>query len=106
MSRLGRASARQQSGAQSEDVQHKWHTDTTCGTDLVKAQEMGLPFCQTFSYAVVHFRETFQQIALQESSDTTRLSCMKDHQKSHRTHQQSKQFSVHRATDRLTTINI
>ena len=32
--------------------------------------------------------ETFQQNVLQESSDTINRSCMKDHQKSHRKHQE------------------
>ena len=36
-------------------VQHKWHTDTFYEIDLVKAQELGLQFYQTFSCAVVDF---------------------------------------------------
>ena len=37
------------------NVHHKWHTDTVYETDLFTAQDMGLIFLQTFSYAVVHF---------------------------------------------------
>ena len=42
------------------------------------------------------FSETFQQIVLQESSDTIKRACLKDRQKSHRTHRHSKRVSVHR----------
>ena len=54
---------------------HRWHTDTIYEIDLVNAQEMGLTFYQQFS-----FSETFQQHAEHESSDTIRLSCLKNHQ--------------------------
>ena len=36
-------------------LHHKWHTDTICEIDLVKAQDMCLKFYHTFSFAVVHF---------------------------------------------------
>ena len=49
--------------------------------------------------------ETFQQNVLQESLDTIKRSFRKGHQKSHRTHWQSKQIPMHRVTDCLTQIN-
>ena len=36
-------------------VNHKWHTDTVCEIDLVKAPEMGLTSYQIYRYDVVHF---------------------------------------------------
>ena len=36
-------------------VHHKWHTDTVCETDLVRAEDMGQKFYQPFSYVVVQF---------------------------------------------------
>ena len=103
---LSRASAREQSGTRSESwqpqivphVHHMWHTDTVYEIDPVKAQDMGL---NSIKHSVVLWftSETFQRDVLQESLDTIKRSCTTDHQKSHRTHQQSKQISVHRVTD-------
>ena len=62
--------------------------------------DFSLTFYQTFSYAVVHFGDipaTCVAIFVP--------SCTKDHQKSHRTHWQSKQISVHLVTDCLTQMN-
>ena len=36
-------------------VHHKWHTETVCEDDLVKAKDVGLKFYETLSYADVHF---------------------------------------------------
>ena len=52
----------------------------------VKEQEIGLTFWQSFSYAVVHFwRRSSRMNVLQESLDTMKRSCTKEHQKSHPT---------------------
>ena len=60
---LSRAPAKKQNGTRSEElaatallfVHNEWHTDTIREHDLVKAQDMGPQFHQTFSFAVVHF---------------------------------------------------
>ena len=54
------------------------------------------------SVVLLFSSETFWQNVLQEPLDTIKRSCTKDHQKSHRTHQRSKQGSVHRVSDGLT----
>ena len=48
---------------------------------------------------------TIQQNVLQDQLDTIKRSCTKDHQKTHRTRQETKQISEHRVTDCLTQIN-
>ena len=76
------------------DVHHTWHTDTIFESDLVKSTDHGFKFYQTFSHGLVHFGD-IQQNVLQESSDTIKRSCMRDHQTSHFAHRQSNQMSVH-----------
>ena len=75
------------------DVHHKWHTDTVYETDLLKAQDMSLTFLQTFSHPVVPFGDMPAECIARVVG------------KSNRTHQQSKQISLHRVTDCLTLIN-
>ena len=92
---LGRASSTKQGSIVQKSwqlqivlcVHHKWHTDTVCEMDLVKAQDMGLIFLNDHSVMLLFSSER---------------SDMEDHRKSHRTYQQSKQISVHRVTDSLT----
>ena len=104
---LSRAFARKQPDRKSWEpqlvpcVHLKWHTDSIYEFDLVNAQEMGLPFSPVM---LLFTSETFLQNVLQESLDTIKRSWMKDHWKSHCTHWQSKQISVHRVTDCLKQI--
>ena len=62
------------------NVHHKWHTDITNETDLVKAQENDKSYSIKLSGM---FLFTFQPNTKQELSKTIRLSCLKDHQKSY-----------------------
>ena len=71
-----------------------------CEIGMVKAQDMCLTFYQTFSDATVHFGDVPAEcIARVVGHDQTILF---EHQKSHRTHRQSKNISVHQVTDCLT----
>ena len=57
-----------------------------------------------YSVVLLFASETSQQKPQQVLSDMIRQSCMKHHQKSHRTVWQSKQISAHRVTEWLTNI--
>ena len=72
------------SGIWTQFVQLTWSKHKIWVNSSTKTQ-----FCLLF------LLDTFQQNVLQESSDTIKRSCTKDHHKSHRTHWQSKTTSVH-----------
>ena len=81
-------------------------TDTVDDMDLVKAPEMGLKFYQTYSYAGVHIlRRRPSRWGRKNRRTRTTDTVRRPGQKSHRTHWQPKQISVHRSTDCLTKIN-
>ena len=110
---LGRASAIKQSGTRSKklgDTARSW-----CSSQVVHRHRLWKWLDQSTrngsnSLSDIHFlsllaSDTFPWNVLHKSLDTIKWSCMKDHQKSHRTRQQSKEISVHRVTDCLTKIN-
>ena len=82
-----------------------WHTDTVHEIELVKAQDMGLQFFQTFSYAVVHFGYIPAECIARVVGDDQTILYERPLEVAPLTHWQLEYISLHRATGCLTQIN-